>query len=581
MKNINSFILLLVFFVVCACANPGVPTGGEKDEDPPRITKTSPENYAVKFDEKRIIIDFNEFVKLQDAFKNVVISPPQKKSPKVRLKEKQIVIDLRDTLRPNTTYTIDFGKAIVDNNEGNLLGEYRYVFSTGEQIDKMGLAGYVKGAKVDTISEGATVALYAPSDTLNPYQLLPEYIAKTDTLGFFMFNNIVDKAYKIIAFQDENSNNMLDPDEPLAFKQEAVHTSITDSGELDSIQLDKYTKFKNANLQLRIFKPISSQQYLKEYNRPMPEQFTFVFNAPRKDSLTLVLLNTEKQSDFFVESNEQSDSLIYWIADKEIAQQDTLLAQLSYLRTDSLGDLKPYLDTLKLTYKESKKEQKEREKSEKEGKINFMKVRTNMSGKINYFDMLTLTFERPIPDLEKGQLQIFTKQDTIETAQEFSLERDSLLGHRKYHVLMPLEAAQKYNLRIDSMQVYDSAGRPNQELKTSFETYDEAYYGRVFVTLSGGEEGVLLQLADKQKPDKIIVQKKWQRDGKIIFEKLPPATYVLKALWDMNGNQKWDVGDYTQQRQPERVQIFNKEIKLPSNWELEVSWTLKEIKDEN
>lgn len=569
--------MLLVFF---ACANPGVPSGGEKDEEPPKITRTSPENYSTKFNEKRIVIDFDEFVKLKDAFKNVVISPPQKNKPKLRLRERQIDIQIRDSLRPNTTYSIDFGNAIVDNNESNPLGEYRYVFTTGDKIDEMGLAGYVKGAKIDTVAKGVTVALYTPSDTLNPYQLLPDYIAQTDTLGFFMFNNIVDRAYKIIAFHDENNNSMLDADEPLAFKNDSIHTAISVGTEQkeDSLQLDKYTKFKNTNLQLRIFKPKPSQQYLKDYQRPLHEQLTLIFNAPREDTLAMELLDIEGNVDFLVEENAKGDSLTYWITNKEIANQDTLWARLSYLRTDSLGNLSPHNDTLRFAYTKTKKQKKKAKKKAKEEneKIDFMDIKTNMSGKINYFDTMTLTFERPTDELKREDITIFTKQDTIEVPLEFTLQKDSVLPFRKYHILLPLKTAQKYNLRIDSMKVYDSSGRPNKKLETSFETYDTSYYGRVFVTLSGGEEGLWIQLADKKTPDKILIQKQWKQDGQISFENLSPTTYVMKAFWDTNANGKWDTGNYRKKIQPERTKVFSKEIKVPSNWELEVEWKFKE-----
>lgn len=579
MKELKVFVFFVLMIVMSGCANPGTPSGGERDEDPPRITKTNPTNYSIDFDKNRIVIDFNEFVKLNDAFKNVVISPPQKKKPKVRLREKQIVIDIRDSLRPNTTYTLDFGKAIVDNNEGNPLGEYRYVFSTGSEIDRMGMAGYVKGAEVDTVAKETLVALYIPSDTLNPYGMLPDYIAQTDSMGFFMFNNIVDRAYEIIAFQDQNSNSMLDPDEPLAFRNEAVHTSFTESETQDSLQLDKYTKFKNTDLQLRIYHPIPSQQYLKDYKRPEREQLVFTFNAPRKDSLKLKFLDVEPEAQFFIEASELNDSLIYWIADEQIAKRDTLFAELSYLRTDSLGALVPFLDTLRMTFKEPKKKKKERKKKKDEEKdkledIDFMEIKTNMSGRVNAFDSLSLTFERPIKELRTEDVFIFTKKDTVELPQDFRLEKDSVLGHRKYNVFFPLQPRQKYMLRIDSMRVYDSGGRPNKKLETSFEVYDEAYYGKIFVTVSEGEEGVLIQLIDKKNEKVVVAEKKWKNDGKMVFDKLAPGTYVLKALWDENGNGKWDVGDYKQHRQPERSLFFAKEIELPSNWELEVNWVL-------
>lgn len=574
MKDFKVVSVGILCLLYVACASPGVPSGGEKDEVPPRIIGTVPPNYATNFDSKRISISFNEFVKL-DASQKVIISPPQKKKPKIRLKERKIVVDLRDSLRENTTYTIDFGKSIVDNNEGNPLGEYRYVFTTGAQIDEMGLAGFVRGSRVDTVAEGVTVALYNPSYMFNPYETLPDYMTQTDSLGFFIFNNIVDGEYKILAFHDENNNNILDVEEPMGFRKSNIHTSITVDAEKkqDSLQLDQYTKFKNTDLLLRIFPPVISQQYLKDYKRNSREKITFIFNAPRKDSLEVAFLNTEKKAPFLIESSRKNDSLIYWIADKDIARIDTLITQLSYLRTNSLGGLALHKDTVKLVYKKPRKKGKKKEEDSK-----FMKIQTNMSGKLNYFDALTLTFEVPIDGLKEEDISLTSLRDSIEIPQKISLRKDSILPFRKFQVLCDLAPAQKYKLRIDSMKVYDCREIPNKELKTSFETYDTSYYGRIFVTISNGEPGVWIQLVAAKNPDEVLVQKQWKKGAKIHFENLPPDTYLMKALWDTNGNGEWDTGDYKTLRQPEKTAIFKKEIKLLSNWDLEVSWTLNKEK---
>ncbi len=578
-KKIIAFtITIAVFFA--GCANPGVPTGGDKDETPPVVTKTTPENHSVGFDSKKIVIDFNEFVQLKDIAKNVNISPPQKKTPKIRLKEKRIEVLLRDSVRPNTTYSIDFGNAIVDNNEGNPLGEYRYVFSTGNKIDSMGLAGYVKGSVIDTVAPNVKVALFMPSDTLNPYKRLPDYLTQTDSIGFFMFTNISDRAYNIIAFSDENNNNMLDEEEKLAFQKSTVHTSFPTEtkNDKDTIQFDKYTLFKNIDLRLHMFPPIPEKQYLKDYNRAEREKFIFRFNAPLKDSLQVKLLETEEKPRFFVEQNSRRDSLVYWILSPNLQKKDTLFAELSYLKTDSLGQLVPTLDTLKLLYKEPKKKGK-KEKEEK--KTDFMKVITNVANKINYFDTLTLNFERPVLDFKSDYVQVFQKKDTIEVAQKFTLEPDKKLPLRKFHVLLPLKAGSpSYKMKIDSMKVFDISGRPNALFETSFATYEEEYYGKLFVTVIGGDDTILLQVVKKGQPNAVVAEQRWSGKGEFIFDKLPPATYNLKLLWDRNKNGKWDTGDYKKQELPELGKMFKKDIELNSNWELEVSWTLNKKDDD-
>ncbi len=579
--NIIYFVIAAIFI---ACANPGVPTGGDKDETPPVVTKTTPPNHSTNFNKEKIVVDFNEFVQIKNAAKNVTISPPQKKAPKVRLREKRIEVLLRDSVRPNTTYTIDFGSAIVDYNEGNPLGEYRYIFSTGKSIDSMGLAGYVKGSALDTVARNVKVALFTPSDTLNPYKKLPNYLSQTDSIGFFMFTNISNKAYEIIAFSDANNNNMLDENESLAFKKETVHTSIPTEtkkdAEKDTIQFDKYTLFKNINLQLHMFEPIPSRQYLKDYKRNLKEQFTLLFNAPLKDSVKVELLDEDENPNFFIEKNAQNDSLVYWITNPAL-QKDTLFAALSYLKTDSLGNLNPFNDTLKLVYKKPKEKKKRRKKDKEEDKktINFMEITSNISNKINYFDTLTLTSEYPILEFKPDVIEIFKQKDSIKEPQKFDFQKDSLLPLRKFHITLPLKAASEtYTIKIDSMQVSDISGRPNKLFETSFATHENEYYGKLFVNINGGDDTLLLQVVKKAEPNTAIAEQRWKEKGEFVFENLPPGTYRLKVLWDTNKNGKWDTGDYNKKRLPELAKVFKKDIELRSNWELEVSWTLNKKK---
>lgn len=570
-------IFTAICFFLFSCANPGVPSGGEKDKTPPVITKTLPKNYSTNFDKKHITINFDEFIKLENAAQNVVISPPQKKKPRIRLRERAIEIEIRDSLLSNTTYTIDFGKAIKDNNEGNLLGEYSYVFTTGDSIDSLGVAGFVRKSASDSIAEGTTVALYNPSDTLNPYALLPNYISKTDSLGFFMLSNIRNQAYTILAFDDKNNNNTLDPEEPIGFLNQTIHPEQPlKSTPDDTIQLNRYTRFQNVSIHLRTFQPKITNQYLSDYKRPVRNKLEFTFNAPYKDSLRVNIINTTDNPSFIVEKDTEQKKFSFWIANSEVASKDSLLIAMNYLRTDSLGNLSPYPDTLRLNFRTpKKKKRKRREKEEEKETITFLNIQSNIANDINFFEDITFSFDTPLKELTKKDILLYALKDSTEIAKDFEIQPDSIAKHRIFHLRTNLEPDSTYHIRIDSASLYDIDGKFNDKFLKKFKTYRESYYGKLFVSLSGKRENIIVQIFDKQNPNKVVKQMKWNGKDKLIFDLLPPSTYILKAIWDSNGNGKWDNGDYETRQQPERVQFFQKDIKLPSNWELEVSWILK------
>lgn len=576
-KYSNLLIILTTFFFLFACANPGIPSGGEKDITPPVVTRTQPNNYTTNFDKKYITISFDEFVKLENAAQNVVISPPQKKKPRIRLRERAIEIEIRDSLRPETTYTIDFGEAIKDNNEGNPLGEYSYVFTTGEVIDSLGVAGFVRKSASDSIAEGTTVALYNPSDTLNPFLLLPNYIAKTDSLGFFMFTNIRNQEYTILAFDDKNNNSALDPEEPMGFLNQTIHPERPlENAPDDTIQLNRYTRFQNVSIHLRTFQPKITNQYLTEYKRPIRNKLEFTFNAPYQDSLQIDIVNTENEPDFIIEKDKEQTKFSYWIANKEVASQDSLLVAMNYLRTDSLGNLSPYPDTLRLNFREPKKKKiRRREKEEEKETITFLNIQSNITNEVHFFKNITFSFDTPMKSFTSQDVFLYTLQDSIEVAKDFEIQPDSIAKDRIFHLITSFEPDSTYHIRIDSATIYDIDDKFNDKFLKKLKTYRESYYGKLFVSLSGKGENIIVQVFDKQKPNEIVKQKEWNGEDKIVFDLLPPSTYILKAIWDSNGNGQWDNGDYETQQQPERVQFFQKDIKLPSNWELEVSWILK------
>ncbi len=566
----KAFLLLLIGVLFFSCANPGIPSGGERDLAPPVVLKTIPENYSTQFNKSRIVIDFSEFVKLNDISKNFMISPPQKRKPKVLLKGKQIVVELRDSLKSNTTYTLDFGTAIVDNNEGNPLGEYRFVFSTGSAIDSLGLAGYVHFAETGEAALGATVALYQDSALSTPLDSLPSFLSVSDSAGFFMVNNIPDRNYRILAFQDENNNSKYDEGELIAFSDSLISPRITPSAINDTVQLDPHTLFGVLDIDLQLFRDPVRNQYLTDYGRTQRKKLHFTFNTERTDTLSIDLLDLDEGENWYLkETFAGRDSLFYWITDSTIANRDTLLAQLSYLRTDSLQNLIPYTDTVKLNFRDRQRNTRRREQET----TKHLSIQTNVSGKFDSFTPFLLNFETPLlTDLET-KIKLARWVDSTEMVQEFSIVPDSITPTRSFALRHDWQPDAKYVLSIDSAQLKDLNDLTNDSFSQTFETYDLEFYGKIIVHINSSSD-LLIQLLTTDRESKIVRQQELRESDLVMFDKLPAGTYRLKAVFDSNKNKQWDTGDYLKQQQPERVRFFKKEIKLRSTHEQHVQWNI-------
>lgn len=206
--------VILMMHLISSCANIIPPVGGDKDTLPPRLIKGSPAPRTTAFKGDRIVLQFDEYVELQNSFENVVVSPSQEKAPSIDSKLRTVTIKLKDTLEPNTTYSIQFGNAIKDVNEGNVLKGFSYVFSTGNAIDSLSLEGEVTIAETGKVDSTLIVVLYNKLDDSAVAKLKPRYLTHLDGKGHFRFENLPHGTYNVFALKDEgfkryNSNRIM------------------------------------------------------------------------------------------------------------------------------------------------------------------------------------------------------------------------------------------------------------------------------------------------------------------------------------------------------------------------------------
>ena len=390
-----SFMAVVLALLLVACANMGTPDGGPYDETPPRVVRTSPKfGEANVTNTKKIVIEFDEIVKIENAYEKVVISPPQIEQPEIEANGKKVTVTLLDSLKPNMTYTIDFSDAIVDNNEGNPYGDYAFTFSTGNETDTLQVSGNVLDASNLEPIKGMLVGLYklpdaADNDSISDsltivsadlpdsiFKTTPfERISRTDGSGHFVVKGIAPGRYRIYALKDQNQNYYYDQRaEMVAFSNRIIEptsrpdirpdTVWHDSIHYDSIVMTPYTHYFPDDIVLLAFESAQQDRYLLKSERPILQQFSLFFTAPSDTLPKLTGLNFNAENAFVIDANEKNDTLHYWIRDSLIYNLDTLEIKLDFFATDTAGNLALTVDTLylvsKLTKERIAKQEKEK-----------------------------------------------------------------------------------------------------------------------------------------------------------------------------------------------------------------------------
>jgi len=360
-KKIPYFILAVILTqLILSCANKGTITGGEKDVKPPVVISCDPENFSRNISEKKIHIKFDEYFQLKDIKSQLIISPPLENDPEIDPHGKNLNIDLNDELLENTTYTLNFGNSIVDLNEGNILNNFLFVFSTGEILDSLIIKGKVEDAFTGKAVENVFVMLYKEVEDSIPYKKIPVYISKTDKEGKFSINNIHEGSYKLFALKEEINNYIYDDivNESIAYIDSLITPSATykitnDTINQDSIINTGNTTFFPDSFKIKLFKEELSDQYLSDSDRPEREKCIFSFNNSLDEKLKFRLLDqSEPDNWYYYENNITNDSITLWIRDSIISNNDSLKFELSFNTTDIEEGKIIEKDTVTLNYRE-------------------------------------------------------------------------------------------------------------------------------------------------------------------------------------------------------------------------------------
>lgn len=596
--------LLMLMIVVYSCASMGNPDGGPYDEEPPKFVRSTPKPFAINSKERKVTIEFDEFIKLEKAAEKVVVSPPQLEQPEIKASGRKVVVGLVDSLRPNTTYTIDFADAIVDNNEGNPLGNYAFTFSTGTTIDTMEVSGTVLSASdlepVKNIQVGLHSDLSDSAFMKKPF----DRVSRTDSRGHFSIRGIAPGKYRIYALMDGNQNYLFDSKtEMIAFSDSIIIPAMEDAMRQDTIWKDSltidtiksvgYTRFLPDDIILRAFKEENDRQYLTRSERDKENHFVLTFSA-RADTLpTLKGLNFDERDAFIIEKTDRNDSICYWIKDSLIYQMDTLEIQMDYLATDTLDRLVPQTDTLflankltraereKLDAKAAEEKEKERKKKEKKGEkiepepTKFLTLNVDAPSAFDLDRNVYLSFDEPVASIDTAAIHMEIKKDSLWEEIPFLFVSDSVLP-RKYEILAEWEPEKEYQLSIDSMAFKGVYGLHTNKVKQTMKVKKLDEYGTILLNITGADSTAVVELLDGS--GKVLRQQRITPQNTADFYYLNPGTkFYIRLFNDRNGNGVWDTGKYSEHLQPEEVYYFPKVWEMKANFEFEENWNINAV----
>ena len=585
----------------------GSPDGGWYDDDPPRVIGCSPEDQATNVTSNKITIYFDEFIKLADASQNVIVSPPQLEMPEIKTQGKKIIVNLLDSLKPNTTYTVDFSDAITDNNEGNPLGNYTYTFSTGEQIDTFEVAGYVLSAdKLEPI-QGISVGLYddLADSAFRTKPLLR--ISRTDEQGHFVIKGVAPGEYRVYALQDADGEfKFSQKSEMIAFSHQTYTPSCKpdirqdtiwrDTLHIDNIVRVPYTHFYPDEVVMLAFLEVQDTRNLVKIERLQPDRFTMFFTYGDERLPVIKGLNFDSDSAFVIETSEKKDTITYWLRDTTLVNQDTLRMDITYMMTDTLGQLVEQTDSAievlaKTPYKKRQKQlkkdledkQKELEKLKKAEEpydsinpVKPLEPKYGVSSSMDPIGIVRIEMPTPLASLDTAAIHLYSQIDSLWYRAPFEFSRkDSTL--RFYELRADWQPGREYSLEIDSAAFVDIYGLVSNEFKQGIKVKTLDDYSTLVMQLGGLQDtSLVVQLLDKS--ENVVKQVRAEADGSATFFYINPGVYYVRAFADRNGNNIWDTGNYDADLQPEDVYYYHRSIECKAKWDNTLQWNLTERK---
>lgn len=608
MNDLNIFLkaLVAVFLLVVTsnCARIASPSGGIKDEYPPVVKTSKPEANALGYQKDNVRIFFDEIIVLKNMNDNFLLSPPTENKPVVSAYGKELSVEFEDTLQSNTTYTLYFGDAVVDNNEGNVLKNYSFSFSTGYVMDTMRLQGYVINAETLNPEAGLIVGIYSNFSDTAFTNNVPMRIAKTNAKGWFSVNNVKPGRYMVRALGEmDNDFRFNQPGEIIAFSEDVFETSQETITLMDSIFLDSIGADDEHILVFKELRPRDTIMYypddillmsfveyhpfqtLKEKKRDKEDRLEFAFLDKITSDPRIFLLEDTTITDWYIpEYAQDSLSLTYWIKDTALIKQDTIAVLFHYEVTDTLEQYVWKRDTLNMRFKrkrksarqlrkEAEKEVKDAEEGKKK-KITPLKLVLSPGNSVPFFQDLIITSPQPLASADLSAVHLQEKvNDSTYLDLKFAISEDKEMA-RSYRLTYNWNQEKTYQLRIDSASFYDIYGLTNDSIGQRISIVGEDKFSNVFVNVKNLRSDAVVQLLSSSE-EVLFSQEVTTDNSEATFYYLKPNKYYISLFYDVNNNGKWDPGSYEEKRQAEEIYFFPKVIEAKAYYDMEEDWDLE------
>ena len=587
-----------VLLFLYSCATIGNPSGGPRDEDPPRFVRANPAPGSVNVNPKRITIDFNELINVKDVMTKVVVSPPSARMPRITSQGHRVTVMFNDTLEPNTTYSIDFANAIEDNNEGNKLQGFTYTFSTGAEIDTMMVSGIVLSARDLEPQQGILVGVHESGNDTAFSKLPFLRVARTDDRGRFVIRGLPQKLYDIFALNDlDNDFKYANPEEDVAFlpapfiptadREETLDT-IYDlrTGKVDTVLTRERSVFRPNDMLLRTFNLERKPQYITDYNRVDSTRFSLKFNGRNFVRPVFTLIDEEVENPFIDERSPTNDTIMLWLRDPALTRTDTLTLAARYQRLDSTQNYVDYTDTLRFITNRPRPQKKKKEKKIKNivtntaaDSIKTITLALNVLGGSTMDVNVPLVFETetPLVKLDTAAFRLLQKMDTVyrPVRKPYRFLPFDSVSVRRFKIEYPWEYGAEYRLEADTMAAIGIYGKPTRPLQHDFKMKEEKDYSALTFNITGYDFGdhAFVELLNGSDA---VVRREPVVDDVAYFPYLAPGKYYARIVEDFNRNGMYDPGDYSLRQLPDMVYYYPKQINLKQNWERTESWNVFE-----
>ncbi|WP_298882247.1 Ig-like domain-containing protein [uncultured Polaribacter sp.] len=530
MKPILRFIFFSITVLILSnCARTGRPEGGPKDEDAPLFVTANPPYKTVNFDKKEIRLNFNEYIKLKDLNKQLIVSPPLKTplfvSPQGSA-SKFLDLSILDTLKENSTYIINFGNAIEDNNEGNKLERFKYVFSTGSYIDSLTTSGEVKDAFLDAKLKNTNVLLYRIDSSFNDsivFKTKPNYVTNTLDTTHFNLSNLKKGKYLMIALKENVNDYLFNPKEDkIGFYK-------------DTITLPQDSILENPILLFKELQPYRLRRG-KEITKGKIE---FGFEGEAENLKVEIISKTPKDFKSISKFEKDKDTLNYWYTPIEADS-------LNFIVTNN-----NFIDTV--TVKLRKK------------KIDSLLLKSTISNTLHLRDTFFIEGNNPITKIDTSKI-VLTDKDTLAVSySSFISKKENKIG-----LIFDKKPQEKYKLNVLPEAIFDIFEQKNDTLKYHFSTKEIEDYGRITIDIvNQTSENLIIELLEGKDKDKLLERTFVTESTQLRFNNLEPKTYYFRAIIDTNKNNKWDTGNYLLKSQPEKIIYFTEELELRANYYLD------------